>query len=96
MDDDFQNPPAEALKLLTYSINNKFDVVYGDYRKKKHSFLRNFMSKINDISANYILNKPKENLGNKSTRQMGNGNEVMIKNKNITINEKTHNVFTKR
>jgi len=59
MDDDFQNPPAEALKLLTYSINNKFDVVYGDYRKKKHSFLRNFMSKINDISANYILKKPK-------------------------------------
>ena len=59
MDDDFQNPPAEALKLLTHSLNNKFDVVYGDYRKKKHNFVRNFMSKINDISANYILGKPK-------------------------------------
>ena len=59
MDDDFQNPPEEALKLLTYALNNKFDVVYGDYRKKKHNFLRNTMSKINDISANYILGKPK-------------------------------------
>jgi len=59
MDDDFQNPPGEALKLLTYALNNKFDVVYGDYRKKKHNILRNTMSKINDISANYILGKPK-------------------------------------
>ena len=59
MDDDFQNPPEEALKLLNYSLKNKFDVVYGDYRKKNHNFFRNFISKINDISANYVLGKPK-------------------------------------
>ena len=38
MDDDFQNPPEEALKLYNYSKNNKFDVVYGDYQEKKTSF----------------------------------------------------------
>ena len=27
--------------------------------KKKHNFIRNIMSKINDVSANYILGKPK-------------------------------------
>jgi len=59
MDDDFQNPPAEALKLLDYSLSNQFDVVYGNYKKKKHNFFRNLVSKINDLTANYILNKPK-------------------------------------
>ena len=59
MDDDFQNPPSEALKLLNYSLSNQFDVVYGNYKKKKHSFFRNLISKINDLTANYILNKPK-------------------------------------
>ena len=59
MDDDFQNPPAEALKLFKYSLSNKFDVVYGIYEKKKHNLIRNLVSKINDLTANYILNKPK-------------------------------------
>lgn len=59
MDDDFQNPPEEALKLFNYAKQNKYDVVYGNYIEKKHSFLRNFGSKINDLTANYILKKPK-------------------------------------
>ena len=59
MDDDFQNPPSEALKLLNYSLSNQFDVVYGNYIKKKHNFFKNLISKINDLTANYILNKPK-------------------------------------
>ncbi len=59
MDDDFQNPPEEALRLLKYAKKNKFDVIYGDYVKKEHSFLRNLGSKINDMTANYILKKPK-------------------------------------
>ena len=59
MDDDFQNPPKEALKLLNYSITSKYDVIYGNYRNKKHNFFRNLISKINDLSANYILGKPK-------------------------------------
>ena len=59
MDDDFQNPPEEALRLANFAIKNNFDVVYGDYIKKEHSFLRNLGSKINDATANYILKKPK-------------------------------------
>tara|TARA_B110000438_G_scaffold278171_1_gene301439 strand:- start:867 stop:1814 length:948 start_codon:yes stop_codon:yes gene_type:complete len=59
MDDDFQNPPAEAFKMLNYFKSNKFDVVYGNYKKKKHNIFRNLVSKINDLTANYILNKPK-------------------------------------
>lgn len=59
IDDDFQNPINEAIKLLDYSLNNNYDVVYGNYILKKHSLIRNIISKINDISANIILEKPK-------------------------------------
>ncbi len=59
MDDDFQNPPQEALKLYEFSIINNFDVVYCDYEAKYHSILRNFFSKINDLSSRIILEKPK-------------------------------------
>ena len=60
MDDDFQNPPSEALKLYNYAEKNSFDIVYGNYKKnKKHSFFRNFISSINDRTANWILGKPK-------------------------------------
>ena len=60
MDDDFQNPPEEALKLYEYARKNKFDVIYADYDDKKHSFFRNFGSKLNDITANFVLKKPKD------------------------------------
>ncbi len=60
MDDDFQNPPKEALKLFNYSKENSFDIVYGNYKKnKKHTLFRNFISNVNDKTANWILNKPK-------------------------------------
>jgi undecaprenyl-phosphate 4-deoxy-4-formamido-L-arabinose transferase len=59
MDDDFQNPTNEAIKLLDYSLKNNFDVVYGNYIEKKHSLIRNIISKVNNISANIILEKPK-------------------------------------
>ena len=60
MDDDFQNPPEEALKLYEYAYENKFEVIYADYEDKKHSFFRNLGSKLNDITANFILKKPKD------------------------------------
>ena len=60
MDDDFQNPPEEALKLYEYARKNKFDVIYADYDDKKHSFFRNLGSKLNDITANFVLKKPKD------------------------------------
>jgi glycosyltransferase involved in cell wall biosynthesis len=59
MDDDFQNPPNEVLKLINFATNHSFDVVYSKYKDKKHNFFRNIISKINDYSANLILKKPK-------------------------------------
>lgn len=59
MDDDFQNPPNEVLKLINYATNHSFDVVYSKYKDKKHNFFRNLISRINDFSANLILKKPK-------------------------------------
>jgi len=60
MDDDFQTPPNEALKFYDYAIKNKFDVIYANYDDKKHSIFRNLGSKINDLTANFILKKPKD------------------------------------
>ena len=59
MDDDFQNPVSEVRKLIDFSINNDYDVVYTHYAKKKHSLFRNLGSKFNDKLANIMLRKPK-------------------------------------
>jgi glycosyltransferase involved in cell wall biosynthesis len=59
MDDDFQNPPEEALKLALYSLSNDHDVVFTKYKIKNDSLIRNIMSKIANISAQLVLKKPK-------------------------------------
>ena len=41
MDDDLQNPPGEALKLLAVAEAEKRDVVFGVYQHKEHSWWRN-------------------------------------------------------
>ena len=58
IDDDFQNPPSEIIKLLN-EIKKGWDVVYSKYKKKKHSVFRNIGSKFNDIVATKLLDKPK-------------------------------------
>ena len=60
MDDDFQNPPREALRLAEYTMSNNYDVVFTKYKIKNDSFLRNIMSKIANMSAQVILKKPKD------------------------------------
>ena len=60
MDDDFQNPPQEALKLAEYTLANDYDVVFTKYKIKNDSFLRNIMSKIANMSAQVILKKPQD------------------------------------
>jgi len=60
MDDDFQNPISEVIKLISYAEQNNYDVVYTYYKKKKHSFFRNFGSRFNDRIANIMLKKPKD------------------------------------
>lgn len=60
MDDDFQNPVSEVIKLIEYAIETNNDVVYTFYDKKEHSYFRNLGSKFNDIVANVLLKKPKK------------------------------------
>jgi polyisoprenyl-phosphate glycosyltransferase len=59
MDDDFQNPPEEVLKLVLYSLKNDHDVIFTKYKIKNDSLIRNIMSKIANVSAQMILKKPK-------------------------------------
>ncbi|MBI4665163.1 MAG: glycosyltransferase family 2 protein [Nitrospinae bacterium] len=60
MDDDFQNPPEEAPKLLEKALEGDFDIVYSQYEDKKHHWFRNLGSRFNDAVANYMLDKPKD------------------------------------
>ena len=58
IDDDLQNPPEEIIKMLD-EIQKGYDVVYSKYHIKKHHWFRNFGSKVNDIFATWLLEKPK-------------------------------------
>jgi len=57
LDDDLQNPPSEILRMAE-ELDKGFDVVFGDYREKKHSWFRNTGSKFNDSVATILLDKP--------------------------------------
>lgn len=59
LDDDGQNPPAEAFKLIE-KLEEGYDVVFGKYHVKKHSWFKNFGSKLNDLMADALIQKPKE------------------------------------
>jgi glycosyltransferase involved in cell wall biosynthesis len=60
MDDDFQNPVSEVIKLITYAQDKEYDVVYTWYEKKQHSLFRNMGSSFNNRVANVMLKKPKD------------------------------------
>lgn len=60
LDDDGQNPPDEIRPMLMELKNRGFDVVYGHYIDKQHSWFRNFGSRFNDRSATLMLGKPSE------------------------------------
>jgi glycosyltransferase involved in cell wall biosynthesis len=60
MDDDFQNPVEEVIKLANFAVDNDFDVVYTFYDKKKHEAWRNFGSRLNNRMATILLKKPKD------------------------------------
>lgn len=57
IDDDFQNPPSEVIKLVE-KLKEGYDVVYSYYDEKKHHWFRNFGSKFNDWFATKLLKKP--------------------------------------
>lgn len=59
LDDDFQNPPSEVIKLVT-KLDEGYDVVYSSYAKKKHHVLRNLGSQFNGLVASVLLRKPRD------------------------------------
>lgn len=60
IDDDFQNPPSEILKLYNKAETEKLDVVYSFYDSKKHHWFRNFGSRAINFLTTYLLKKPKD------------------------------------
>jgi glycosyltransferase involved in cell wall biosynthesis len=60
MDDDLQNPPAEALKLLAVAEAEKRDVVFGIYERKEHAWWRNAGSWLTNRIADFVVDKPRK------------------------------------
>lgn len=60
MDDDFQNPPSEVVKLFNYARTAGKDVIYTYYQQKQHAAWRNFGSWLTNQAANILLDKPHE------------------------------------
>jgi glycosyltransferase involved in cell wall biosynthesis len=59
LDDDGQNPPAEALKLWKHAVDSGLDVVFGCYGVKQHSTWRNAGSAFTGKLTDWVLDKPK-------------------------------------
>ncbi len=61
IDDDFQNPPAEVMKVYHYAkANPDLDVIYTHYDEKKHHFFRNLGSAFTNFVAGLVIDKPKD------------------------------------
>jgi glycosyltransferase involved in cell wall biosynthesis len=58
LDDDGQNPPAEAARLWRHARETGFDVVFGHYDEKQHSAWRNFGSWFTNRMTDWALDKP--------------------------------------
>lgn len=60
IDDDFQNPPEEILKLIETAERGQYGVVYTYYDKKEHAVYRNLGSRLVNWITSYLLEKPKD------------------------------------
>jgi glycosyltransferase involved in cell wall biosynthesis len=58
LDDDGQNPPAEAVRLWQYAKETGLDVVFGHYTAKQHSAWRNLGSWFTNRMTDWALDKP--------------------------------------
>ncbi|HEY0874491.1 MAG TPA: glycosyltransferase [Vicinamibacterales bacterium] len=58
LDDDGQNPPAEALRLWEHARATGLDVVFGHYEVKQHSLFRNLGSRLTNTMTDWALDKP--------------------------------------
>ncbi len=58
LDDDGQNPPAEAVRLWQHARAQGLDAVFGHYTEKEHSGFRNFGSWLTNRITDWVLDKP--------------------------------------
>jgi glycosyltransferase involved in cell wall biosynthesis len=58
LDDDGQNPPAEAVRLWVHAKATGVDVVFGHYAHKQHSAWRNFGSWFTNRMTDWAVDKP--------------------------------------
>ena len=58
LDDDGQNPPAEAVRLWQQARVSGLDVVFGHYADKQHSWWRNLGSRFTNRMTDWALDKP--------------------------------------
>ena len=58
LDDDGQNPPAEAVRLWQHAKASGLDVVFGHYDVKQHDAWRNFGSWFTNRVTDWALEKP--------------------------------------
>jgi len=58
LDDDGQNPPAEAVRLWAHALRGGHDVVYGHYAAKEHARWRNAGSWLTNRMTDVVLDKP--------------------------------------
>ena len=59
MDDDMQTHPKN-IPILLNKLNEGYDMVLGQYPKKKHSKFRNLLTKMDNAFERVALHKPKE------------------------------------
>src|SRR5580765_2401258 len=58
LDDDGQNPPAEAARLWQEATRTGLDVIFGHYKEKQHSLFRNLGSRFTTRMTDWALDKP--------------------------------------
>lgn len=58
LDDDGQNPPAEALRLYGHARAEGLDAVFGHYAIKQHALWRNLGSGFTNAVTDWLLDKP--------------------------------------
>ena len=58
LDDDGQNPPAEAVRLWQHARTAGLDVVFGHYDTKRHAWWRNLGSWFTNRMTDWALDKP--------------------------------------
>jgi undecaprenyl-phosphate 4-deoxy-4-formamido-L-arabinose transferase len=60
LDDDLQNPPSEAVRLVRHLRESDAEVVYSRYAAKKHPLARNVASWLANCCATFLLGKPRD------------------------------------